>query len=265
MTLLSLATIRLDGGTQPRALTDAVTIEDYARDMLKGDAFPPLVVFYDGEHYWLTSGFHRYSAAAFAGFEEMDCDVRQGTRRDAVLFSCGLNSEHGLRRTNDDKRRAVRKLLEDGQWRTESDQWIATAARVTDRFVAAMRDELYPPASPNRSGMRTVHRGDQTYQMNVGGMVRRPGLFDAEEGRPVPVSAGPAPQRPIGHREVDERSRTIAWAEALRAIVTAQRILPDPRLVVVSNPDVSPDTAFHIAAWWAKFAAELRGRVERAS
>ena len=38
---------------------------------------------------------------------EIAADVRQGTRRDALLFAAGANSSHGLSRTTADKRRAI--------------------------------------------------------------------------------------------------------------------------------------------------------------
>lgn len=232
--------------------------------MIKGDQFPPLVVFHDGESHWLASGFHRYAAAAAANYGEVEVDVRQGTRRDAVLFSAGVNAEHGLRRTNDDKRRAVRKLLEDDEWREQSDGWIAAAARVSDRFVATLREELFPAASPIGSRMRTVHRGGTTYQMDTRGS----GRPTAEVMAPLSPTPHIALARPAiaGHREQEERSRFIAHAEAMRAVITAQRTLPaDPRIVAANRPDVTIDEAFRISTWWAKLAAELRNNAERAS
>ncbi|MBT3274957.1 MAG: streptomycin biosynthesis regulator, partial [Spirochaetales bacterium] len=47
---------------------------------------------------------------------EIDADIRQGTQQDAVLHSVGANAAHGARRTNDDKRLAVKTLLCDGEW-----------------------------------------------------------------------------------------------------------------------------------------------------
>lgn len=37
--------------------------------------------------------------------EWMATEVLRGTKRDAILYSVGANSTHGLRRTNADKRR----------------------------------------------------------------------------------------------------------------------------------------------------------------
>ena len=54
--------IRQDGGTQPRAEIWQDVVDDYAEQMTAGATFPPIVVFYDGTHYWLADGFHRLAA-----------------------------------------------------------------------------------------------------------------------------------------------------------------------------------------------------------
>jgi hypothetical protein len=252
---LPLAKIRLDGGTQPRAETDSVAIEEYANAMLAGDEFPPVIVYFDGQDYWLASGFHRYAAAAAAGFEEIDCDVIQGTRRDAVLFSVGVNAEHGLRRTRDDKRRAVRKLLEDEEWREWSDSVIGRAAKVEQPLVSELRGEMYPK---DENRIRFAQRGDTVYPIDTANLRGRPSNPKEEILPPRTVAPG--------HREAEERTRFIAFSEAIRAIKSAQGTLPaDPRVVAAGNPDVTVDEAYRISAWWAKLSAELRGRVERAS
>lgn len=139
---LALAVIRLDGGTQIRAKIDEPTVVEYAEQMTAGSEFPPLVVYHDGEDYWLADGFHRQAAAAAAGLAEVDCELRQGSRRDAVLWAVGANSAHGLRRTNEDKRRAVGLLLADPEWSQKSDRWIADACGVSHPFVATLRAQL---------------------------------------------------------------------------------------------------------------------------
>jgi hypothetical protein len=113
---LAIDVIRQDGGTQPRSIVHDDWIADYAADMQAGADFPAVVVFFDGASYWLADGFHRVGAAVASGQTDIDADVRQGTRRDAVLFSVGANGQHGHRRTNDDKRRAVDVLLNDPEW-----------------------------------------------------------------------------------------------------------------------------------------------------
>jgi ParB-like chromosome segregation protein Spo0J len=114
--LIAISEIRQEGSTQSRAAIDPATLQDYADAMRAGATFPPVTMFHDGEAYWLADGFHRVRAAFAAALKTIEADVRQGARRDAVLHSVSANAQHGLRRTNDDKRRAVLTLLGDPEW-----------------------------------------------------------------------------------------------------------------------------------------------------
>jgi ParB-like chromosome segregation protein Spo0J len=136
---LKLKDIRLDGGTQPREYINQDVVNEYADEMLESDNFPPMVVFHDGANYWLADGFHRWHANKKAGFLDVECDVRTGTMRDAVLFSVGANAVHGLRRTNDDKRKAVLTLLNDIEWGDWSDSEIARQCCVSHVTVGRIR------------------------------------------------------------------------------------------------------------------------------
>src|SRR4051794_37722693 len=49
-------------GTQSRAEMNQNTIAEYAERMEADDTFPPLVVYYDDENYWLADGHHRLAA-----------------------------------------------------------------------------------------------------------------------------------------------------------------------------------------------------------
>src|SRR6185437_3380509 len=154
--LLAIASIRLDGGCQPRAEKLLDVIEDYAGAMIGGAEFPPVVVFYDGSDHWLADGYHRRDAAVAAGLAEINADIRQGTRRDAVLFSVGANAAHGLRRTNEDKRRAVMTLLADQEWSVWSDREIARRCMVTQPYVSGLRPK--PPAANTDNGYQYTQR-----------------------------------------------------------------------------------------------------------
>lgn len=139
MKSLNINIIRLDGGTQQRVEINDDVIEDYAHAILEGAEFPLPVVFHDGSDYWLGDGFQRVHAYRKAGKASIKVDVREGTQRDAVLFSVGANGTHGLRRTHDDKRKAVRTLLNDAEWSKWSDREIARQCGVTHPFVANLR------------------------------------------------------------------------------------------------------------------------------
>lgn len=145
MTELDVKLIKLDGGTQARAGTDRDTVNEYVEALRESDStwpFPPVIVYHDGNAYWLADGFHRITAARKHGRFVCEADIRQGTQRDAILHAAGANAEHGLRRTPEDKKRAVRRLLEDAEWGKWSDREIARRCRVSPTFVGNIRKEL---------------------------------------------------------------------------------------------------------------------------
>jgi uncharacterized ParB-like nuclease family protein len=171
---IKLFMIRIDGGTQSRASLSESTIEEYVEAITNGATFPPVTIFHDDSSYWLSEGFHRFHAHERAGRESIACDIRQGTRRDAVLFAAGANAEHGLRRTNEDKRRAVMMLLGDDEWRGWSDREVARRCGVSPPFVSSLRlsvNGLQIAASDNGSQIeRTVDRGGSVYTMKTTGI-----------------------------------------------------------------------------------------------
>jgi hypothetical protein len=168
--MLPLALIRLDGGTQQRGKLDDDTIADYADAIKRGDRFPPVTVFFDGECYWLAGGFHRVAAAGCADCKEISALIYQGTQRDAVLFACGENHDHGLRRTNEDKRRAVLTLLQDPDWNKWSNGAIARQCHVSTRYVGNLRDGLtmnvHSEATAGTASTATT--GSRTYRTKHG-------------------------------------------------------------------------------------------------
>jgi hypothetical protein len=194
--LLALKTIRTDGGTQPRAALNQDRIGEYADDMARGDEFPPVTVFYDGADYWLADGFHHYHARA-TRHPDIEAEVRQGTKRDAILFSVGANASHGMRPTNEDKRRAVLKLLGDPEWSQWSDREIARLCAVSDRFVNGLRPQAPSANSSQIEQPRTVSRGSSTYRMNTAGLKRagRLGTRQAAATKAETLRATPAQNR----------------------------------------------------------------------
>jgi hypothetical protein len=154
---LRIDQIRRDGGTQPRAQLSEDVIADYAEEMKRGAKFPPVVIFHDGTNYWLADGFHRVGAAKLNGDEEISADIRQGTLRDAILFSVGVNATHGLRRTNEDKRRAVMALLDDEEWRVWVNTKIAEKCHVSESFVRNLRNSNFAQNEVTERTFTTKH------------------------------------------------------------------------------------------------------------
>lgn len=245
--LFALEKMRLDGGTQSRAVTDMDTVIKYAYDMEHGHVFPPVIVFYDGTDHWLADGFQRFKAAVELQWDRILADIRQGTRRDAILYSCGANAAHGLPRTNEDKRRAVRKLLEDEEWMSWSDVKIADIACVSHDFVSRLREELHP-ASFGERRIRQAERGGTVYPIDTTNLGRKPR----------------EPQQP-GFREHEEHPRYMRTVEAMRSIVRAHDALPSPEEAVVDDPHFNAAVALKVSAWWNKLAQLLQRKTERAS
>ena len=151
---VSLDKIIINAGTQSRAKIDENVVAEYADSMKDGAKFPPAVVFHDGAEYFLADGFHRYFSAKKCGSPGIFCDVREGTLRDAILFSFSANGTHGLRRTAADKRKAVMAMLEDIEWQDWSDREIARQCCVSHPFVAAIRKEMGASKSETKMNVR---------------------------------------------------------------------------------------------------------------
>lgn len=141
-TSLRIALLCLDGDTQPRETIDEAVVKEYAERIQAGDKFPPVVVFFDGEHHWIADGFHRALAHQSAGLEDVAADIRPGTREDAIWFACSANRAHGLLRSSADKRRAVTMALASPQAQALSDRAIAEHCGVSNTFVGEVRRAL---------------------------------------------------------------------------------------------------------------------------
>ncbi|MDR9404902.1 MAG: hypothetical protein RI580_15855 [Halothece sp. Uz-M2-17] len=98
-------------------------------------------------------------------------------QRDAILHSVGANATHGLRRSNQDKRKAVVTLLQDNEWSQWSDAFgsvfdlraIARQCQVSTPLVGKIRQELSSSSICKNLQMgdnhtRKVKRGKQVYE-----------------------------------------------------------------------------------------------------
>ncbi len=197
---IRIAVIRLDKDAQPRAEIDSAIVADYREAMVGGAKFPGVVVFFDGQDHWLADGFHRVYAAKSLDKQTIEATIRNGSRRDAILFSVSANAVHGLRRTNADKRKAVLTLLTDPAWVKWSDRKIAQQAKITHPFVSNLRRELSGNGYQIDSG-RTVERAGTVYQMDTSqigkagddGQLSLPDATEPERPMPMPPPA-PSPQ-----------------------------------------------------------------------
>lgn len=264
---VEFAKVRLDGGTQPRAFISEEVVADYAESYRRGDTLPPMVMFLDGDSYWLADGFHRYQAATVNGLRGADCDVRRGTQRDAILYSVGANAEHGLRRTNDDKRRAVLRLLNDPEWLIWSDREIARHCRVDHKTVATLRPRPAPAAadtgeipSITLTARTFVHpKTSAPATMNTGNIGRRSTVSSLPVVPPITEpAAAPAREAVFAAARADMDAGAPIY-DALGAIQREFAKLPDPQAAVRRFPHTlrhtfNPEQARHFAKWFRDFA-----------
>jgi hypothetical protein len=166
--MIPLADIRTELDSQARVQIRPATVHEYALAMKEqaGDGglrFPAVVLFGDGPGYHVGDGCHRILAAREAELGEILAEVRPGGLREALLWSITSNADHGLPRTNADKRKAVTLLLADAEWSQWSDHEIARHGQVSRAFVTKLRREL--SGHGDQMTPRKVRRGDTVYTM----------------------------------------------------------------------------------------------------
>ncbi len=231
--MIELTKLRLDGGTQPRAALDPATIDEYAEAYRAGAQFPPVIVFYDGEHYWLADGYHRVEAARLAGRTEIYEDITPGSKRDAILFSLSANARHGLKRSNVDKRRAVETLLADPEWSTWSSREIAKACAVSHTFVDDSRRAslaTLPVSAPDERTVTTKH--GTTTTMNVTNIGKTP-----EPPEPAPKAKPKLLSEEESARILAENARL--QAECERRQEAAEAVAADAQATLDDNMRMS--------------------------
>jgi hypothetical protein len=129
----------------------------------------------------------------------VDCEVREGSKEDAQRHAVGANADHGARRTNEDKRRAV--LLAFDLWPDASDRQIAEYARVSAPTVGAVRkgtvkvlqsgqpEEDQPAARPRKGkDGRTINTG------NIGRKKAPPADRGNHPAEPHPTASEDTPE-----------------------------------------------------------------------
>lgn len=138
-TMIKIHHIRTEGLQLRAHGTDDKVVADY-KELL--DKLTPVLLFRErADLFWLADGHHTFAAYAGLGKTEIPAEVREGDYRAAKLAAIGANADHGLHRTQADKRRAVEALLSDAEWSTWSNVAIAKAAHVSESLVRTMRPD----------------------------------------------------------------------------------------------------------------------------
>lgn len=179
VTEVRLSRIEIDGSTQPRVTMSQEAIESYAESERLGQQLPPVVLFQEGAFYWVAEGFHRIDAHKSLGRKTILATVHQGGKRDAILWAVNSNHDNGVRLTPADKRKSVRLMLEDPEWRKWTDVRIAEQCRVSRYYVSSVRMEMDEEArkidptckTSMMEPVRLASKGGVVYEMKKRGPV----------------------------------------------------------------------------------------------
>lgn len=139
---------------------DPATIAHYADRINEGEAdnFPPIVLFYDGEHYWPADGWYRGRAFEKAGFGTITADIRDGTREDAWEYAhTEANHSHGKPFNRADLRKKVTAYIR--RHLDYADNLIAEKCHVSFALVKSLRAKLPDEVRAREHEMRTGRDG----------------------------------------------------------------------------------------------------------
>ena len=176
MPRIALADIRIDGGTQARVRIDPKVYEEYALKMKEGLVFPQVILFQDPDGIkWLGDGFHRYHAHRINEEIDIDSEIREGTQRDAWLYSKGANKNRGLQMTWEDIRQSVTEMLLDELCSKWSDSEIARHVGVSKMTVGRIRKKLRGEApQPKKRKYKDAHGNEPEMNTEKIGKTKAP-------------------------------------------------------------------------------------------
>ncbi|NNJ27828.1 hypothetical protein [Alienimonas chondri] len=197
--------------------TDQTTAEEYADVLREAQKFggpwpfPKLEGVRDtGSVLHLYGGFTRLAAAKLADWSD-PVPVRSLRGDDDLALKMALkeNADHGVRRTNADKRKAVETALLVPWWSGKSDREIAGMCAVSHEFVRKVRGELEDVGTV--STVDTVVGRDGVEQPR-----RKSKAKPApKEKKPRPVASRPQTPRSVERHVVEdpteEPTTTLPW------------------------------------------------------
>ena len=139
-TSVRITDLRTDRCPQTRVSLCRRTVKEYAEAMRRGKLFEPIEVYRVNGELWLVDGSHRVEAAKLCPFDTIDAIIFEGTRTDAIRASLAANQNHGLRRTNKDKRLVAELAVK--EFRDLSSRQLAEMCGVSHELIAEVKSHL---------------------------------------------------------------------------------------------------------------------------
>lgn len=233
---IDIAKLLEDCSTQCRVKINWGKVRIYTALLKSGfNPFPPVIVYQDGDRFYVADGFHRLYAAREAGMTTFPVEIRKGTKRDAMLFAVEHNAKHGLSFTNEDKRKAVRILLADSEWSKWSLSEIARRCGVTVPLVSKLSNDPSLKGLKTADAQRLFTRNGKTHSMTTGRI-----------GKGKKAKAAQQESAPINNSKVTESSLAhtdqpgVQVQEAVEQVVDAIACTPTAEVTAV---DVRPETS----------------------
>jgi hypothetical protein len=225
---------------------DPDVVADYVQALERGDPFPPGEVVWDGKEYWLWDGGHRCAAHRQLG-RDFAVNVRDGTQEEAQWLASGANTTHGLRRSNDHKRKAVELALR--LHPEQSNSALAGHCGVDEKMVRTARTRLEAAGDVRAAKVRT---GKDNRELDTGGIGRR-APKEARPGSPLPrpaTSAKPKSSPPRADPESRAEDAPPAPPAAAAGAPTGARpesLLGGPTGAKPADRDVHAELRGHLA------------------
>jgi hypothetical protein len=195
--MLDMSAVRIDGDTQPRTAISPGLSQEYAEAMEAGVEFPAVTVIHDGAAHWLVDGFHRFFAHRRLNRTQIKADVITGELAEARWLSLAANKTHGLRRTNEDKAKAVTRALK--MRPDSSDGLIAEHVGVHINTVAKYRHLVQPQPTSTNCVSRAGRDGRKRNTKAIGraSAARRSRGVSKNAFQPVRGHSNPQPMRAL--------------------------------------------------------------------
>lgn len=201
------------------AMSEAAVLE-YLEVLENGGELDPIEVCEVDADYFVTDGHHRLEAHRRFGSEDVKVHKVRGSMDLARMLAARANTKHGLKRSNEDKRRQIRICLETAEGGKWSDREIARWCGVSADLVGSVRRSL--SESTVRNGPPPPQT--RTYTTKHGTVAEMNTSNIGKKGPPPPVTPKPVPKDELGNDLPDDPEVREAFAEAYRFDQIAREI-----------------------------------------
>jgi len=187
--LIFVQDIDLKGSPVVRSHIRDDVVEEYAEIYRRGKIkMPPIDVFTpDNKVFLLGDGAHRTFAVIATKARHIEATIHKGGREEALRFALTANDRHGIRRSNMDKRFAIREAVK--QWPKCSDSQIAAICVVDNHTVKDVREAMEKDGQVKPEPVRVARDGKERAS-KVSGKSPIELKVDVDSvGTPIPVFA----------------------------------------------------------------------------